>query len=352
MGSTILLLSPLTKGCGNLSTIQRISSHLESAGHSCILRDPDTISDSNRIQEIASQLNIQMVLALHAYKAGRHLRGTSLPFILIFGGTDINIYAREPEKLKVMTEVVFHAKGLIAFGQSLLDAARALWPSLDTNKCFEIKQAVVTNPSAFSITDYLRQNAGVEIPSDVNPKVFLFVGGIRPVKDPLYLVKHFSVLHRRRKYVFFVILGSMADESYNDEFMAGITGLPGVVYLPGLSLEDTHGAIKGSFALVNSSRSEGMAVAILEAMDLGVPVLVRDIPGNRSIVKDGVNGFVFASPEEFIQKSEVLLDEPTVGAMLVSHSTEYISEHHNVVDERTRYIEITSTALGLSQSRN
>ncbi|XP_069135874.1 glycosyltransferase 1 domain-containing protein 1-like [Argopecten irradians] len=343
MGTAILLLSPLTKGCGNFSTIHRICSHLEGAGYSCILWDPDTIHDTEEIQEISRRHNIKMVLALHAYKAGRHLLGTPLPYILIFGGTDVNVYTAENDKMKVMTEVVSHAKAIISFNQSLLDTAMKLWPSLDADKCFEIKQAVVTCPSNFSIIDHLRQSAGVTIPSD--PKIFLFVGGVRPVKDPLYLVKHFGEFHKRRKDVFYVFLGSMADANFCDEFTAGINGIPGVVHIPGLSLEDTHGAIKNSFALVNSSRSEGMAVAILEAMDLGVPVLVRDIPGNRSIVTNGTNGLVFTSPEEFIQKCDLLLDDPTVRPMLVSKATEYISKHHNVADERTKYIKITSIVL-------
>ncbi|XP_060070088.1 glycosyltransferase 1 domain-containing protein 1-like [Ylistrum balloti] len=345
MGSTFLLLSPLAKGCGNFSTIQRIRSHLETAGHSCVLWDPDTITDPEMLQDIASQHKIQMVLALHAYKAGRHLLGTNLPFILIFGGTDVNIYAADADKLSVMTRVVFLAKGIISFSQSLLNAAMLLWPSLDTSKCFEITQAVVTSPSDFSMIKYLQNHCGLEIPSEVEPKIFLFVGGIRPVKDPLYLVKQFGDLHKRRKDVFYVILGSMADAAYKDEFMAGISGVPGVVYIPGLSAADTHAAIRGSFALVNSSQSEGMAVAILEAMDLGVPVLVRDIPGNRAIVTDGTNGLVFNSCDEFQQKCEALLDDSTLRTVLTSNSSSYISKYHSLSDERQKYIEVISSSL-------
>ena len=43
---------------------------------------------------------------------------------------------------------------------------------------------------------------------------------------------------------------------------------PGVVYIPGLSTEDTHAVIKDSFALVNCSDSEGMALAILEVLSI------------------------------------------------------------------------------------
>ena len=40
--------------------------------------------------------------------------------------------------------------------------------------------------------------------------------------------------------------------------------LPGVLLLPAISKRDLHAAIRDSFALVNSSLSEGMSSAILE----------------------------------------------------------------------------------------
>ena len=40
--------------------------------------------------------------------------------------------------------------------------------------------------------------------------------------------------------------------------------LQSVIHIPGLSLQDTHVVIRDSFALVNTSLSEGMAISILE----------------------------------------------------------------------------------------
>ena len=51
--------------------------------------------------------------------------------------------------------------------------------------------------------------------------------------------------------------------------------LPGVVLLPPLPTCDLHAAIQDSFAVINSSTSEGMASAVLE-----VSVLSEDGFGN------------------------------------------------------------------------
>ena len=44
--------------------------------------------------------------------------------------------------------------------------------------------------------------------------------------------------------------------------------------------------------LVLPSRVEGLSNVLLEAQSVGLPAVVSDIPGNRSVVTDGVNGLV------------------------------------------------------------
>jgi glycosyltransferase involved in cell wall biosynthesis len=44
--------------------------------------------------------------------------------------------------------------------------------------------------------------------------------------------------------------------------------------------------------LLLPSRREGMSNALLEAQSWGIPAVVSDIPGNREVIEDGVNGLV------------------------------------------------------------
>ncbi len=47
-----------------------------------------------------------------------------------------------------------------------------------------------------------------------------------------------------------------------------------------------------------TSRWEGLPVVGLEAMSVGMPLVVRNVPGARDLVVDGVNGYLFDSPDE------------------------------------------------------
>ena len=48
----------------------------------------------------------------------------------------------------------------------------------------------------------------------------------------------------------------------------------------------------GAGFLVLPSRVEGLSNVLLEAQSVGLPAIVSDIPGNRSVVTHGVNGWV------------------------------------------------------------
>jgi glycosyltransferase involved in cell wall biosynthesis len=92
---------------------------------------------------------------------------------------------------------------------------------------------------------------------------------------------------------------------------------PWAFYLGQVSHEGICAALRQVNAVINSSRSEGgMPNAVLEAMSQGVPVLASDIEGHRTILEDGQDGFLFGSPEEFMEKAERLLTEPATADAL------------------------------------
>jgi glycosyltransferase involved in cell wall biosynthesis len=75
------------------------------------------------------------------------------------------------------------------------------------------------------------------------------------------------------------VLGIAAEVVFDDRI--GENGLPGIYNLADL------------FVLPSVDRSEAFGIVLIEALASGVPVLASDLPGVRSVVENGQNGFTF-----------------------------------------------------------
>nr|KAF6275256.1 glycosyltransferase 1 domain containing 1 [Pipistrellus kuhlii] len=136
------------------------------------------------------------------------------------------------------------------------------------------------------------------------------------------------------------------DPVFTREVKAKVERAAGVRLLPEMPQADLHAAEKNCLALVNSSLSEGMSAAILEAMDLEVPVLARNIPGNAAVVQHGVTGLLFSNPQEFVQLARRLVRDPELGAKLVARGREYVRTRHCWRAERDTYQRLVRSLEG------
>ena len=61
---------------------------------------------------------------------------------------------------------------------------------------------------------------------------------------------------------------------------------------------------------IHFSRWEGLPNAVLEAMAHGLPVVASNVPGNRDLVRHGVNGFLAQTEIELLERTLELIDQP------------------------------------------
>ncbi|NXJ09770.1 GL1D1 protein, partial [Odontophorus gujanensis] len=313
-------------------------SHLHDAGHTCVLKDASRCESLTEIANLTSADQFDAALAIHLYKGGRHLQGSRIPFGIIFGGTDINEDIRNEEKHRVMGAVLGEARFAVAFTMKMKELAAAEWPS--KNQTCHISPffntGIKTSPTENFDWYRFLQNTG--IPADTGDlHVFLLICGLRRVKDPLYLVDVFSDWHRNDPSVHLGIIGPAVDPLFTSEVKEKIKRAPGVHLLQEMPQDDLHAAMRRCFAVVNSSISEGMSAAILEAMDLNIPVLARNIPGNAAIIKHKDTGLLFSDPQEFVVLSKSLMNDPIMEREIVTRAKDYVKKHHSWECERKAY---------------
>ncbi|XP_052546784.1 glycosyltransferase 1 domain-containing protein 1 isoform X3 [Tympanuchus pallidicinctus] len=331
----LLLLACLRTHTGNATTAARIQSHLHDAGHICILKDASRCESLTEIANLTSPDQFDAALAIHLYKGGRHLQGSRIPFGIIFGGTDINEDIRSEEKRRVMGAVLGEARFAVAFTTKMKELAAAAWPDA-SQKIYVQYQGIRTTP--IETFDWCRFLQNADIPADTEDlHIFLLICGLRRVKDPLYLVDVFSDWHRKDPTVHLGIIGPAVDPLLTHEMKEKIKRAPGVHLLQEMPQDDLHAAMRRCFAVVNSSISEGMSAAILEAMDLDIPVLARNIPGNAAIIKHKETGLLFSDPQEFVVLSKSLMDDPIMKREIVTRAKDYVKKYHSWECERKAY---------------
>ncbi|MEU9148860.1 glycosyltransferase [Streptomyces sp. NPDC048349] len=313
---------------GNDTTIRRLAAHVSSAGHEVRLVEAGALPEA--LAHGAEGCGFDAAIVTHAVAAGEIRHSLTIPYILVFGGTDLNEFSLDPAHFAVMTEAVAGADALVAFNDDFVLRCLALWP--DTiQKLYSIPQAVDTDPSDFSLKNRLG------LPDDA--QVFLLPAGLRPVKDPLFLTGCVDEWQREDPRVHLVIAGVSYD-GFDEIVRRRCLRHSGVHYAGALNRRDLHAAMREATAVLNTSISECSPNAVLEAMHLGTPVIARAIPGNTCLVADGITGLLFHSPDEFRKQAQRLLEDRSLAATLTGNARRMINSRHGLADEAAAYAQL------------
>mgnify|MGYP005838982917 CR=1 FL=1 len=116
------------------------------------------------------------------------------------------------------------------------------------------------------------------------PPIILGVGRLTKLKDFTTLIKAFDIVRRKRQ-ARLMILGE-GEERLKLEALVKRLGLEGEVVFPGFMV-NPYKYMKRASVFVLSSRSEGFALALAEAMALGIPVVATDCPNGPYEILDG-----------------------------------------------------------------
>lgn len=159
----------------------------------------------------------------------------------------------------------------------------------------------------------------------------IYVGRLEKTKNLPFLLEVIklekSKLHRRLSVC---ILGE-GKERVSLENLASRLGIADQIEWVNSRL-DVDQYIRKSKILVYCSwyQVEGLPLAILEAMALGVPVLTRSFAGAKEFLVDNNNCHVANTKVDFIKRVELLLDNPSEYSRIAYKAREYVIEKHSM----------------------
>jgi len=203
-----------------------------------------------------------------------------LPYIVLSHGHDIP-WAFPKQMLfyhsvtyfwikKICTESVFN----IVLSEELKRMADRLIPN---NKS---KNIIIDN--GFHLQKFKKQFSGHVLK-------IIFIGRLAEQKNPLLFLESIKIL--KNKSIPYQI------EIYGDgnlrkkmELYIQKEQLEHIQFKGKTAHQEVIHALEVSDLLISSSKSEGMALAILEALSVGVYVIATDVSGNKKLIQENING--------------------------------------------------------------
>ncbi|MFH1263190.1 MAG: glycosyltransferase [Pseudomonadota bacterium] len=166
------------------------------------------------------------------------------------------------------------------------------------------------------------------------------VGNLRPVKDQMALLSAFGSLAKEDSDLFLVIVGEGEMRSAL-EAEARRVGLEGRVKLPGYR-SDAPRLFSAFDLFVLSSKSEGLPLALLEAMAAGRPCVATAVGGIPEVITDGENGRLVPpeSPVGFARVMRQLLADPENAGRMGERGRWTVAERFSEKQMVEKYLEL------------
>lgn len=177
---------------------------------------------------------------------------------------------------------------------------------------------------------------------NVDPErhLILAVGRLWAQKRYRDLVWGGQMLGELRRDTTLVIIGDGPQRAELLRYRDAAT-LPKRVQFAG-SRSDIQQLLPHSKAFWIGSEYEGQSNAVMEAMQMGVPVVASDIPGNRDLVIDQQTGYLrpLGDPAGFAQVTNMIIEDPDQAKAMGAAGQQRIAEHFSVSQMIRKHIEL------------
>ena len=336
MNQAVALLVPpgLPATAGNLVSARRLATWLGRVGVRA------EILEAGR--RLAVPLGCGVIHALHALQAGEPARvlarRAGLPLMVTLTGTDLN-----QGDTPALWQVVSHAAAVITYHPEARDIFIRRLPDLST-------PVEVIPPGVDTLVPGPRQRSlwgwG---PGEV---VFLLASGLRQVKNPGFAVGLLADVRAKGLPLRLAVAGPVREDSAAQALQQAISHLPWASYLGEVPHERMGQLYRAADVILNTSRSEGLSNAVLEAMAAGRPVLAADIAGNRAALRHLQDGILYRDRADFIRWAELLATSPWVRARLGTAARRAAAARFSPLAEAQAYQNLYRRLGGPQESSN
>jgi len=174
-------------------------------------------------------------------------------------------------------------------------------------------------------------------------RFMLFLGRLVPEKCPNLLIKAFQTLQPAGWKL--VLVGGTSDTGeYTLQLASMAAETTNVVFTGELKGTRLAEIIRGAGLFVLPSELEGLPLALLEAMQEGVPVLASDIPVHQQLIaKERGMLFCVGDVDSCVRRLDWALQHPQELAVMAGNAQAYVQTHYNWDDITTKTLNLYTT---------
>ncbi|MEL6458277.1 MAG: glycosyltransferase family 4 protein [Cyanobacteria bacterium J06641_2] len=176
-------------------------------------------------------------------------------------------------------------------------------------------------------------------------KYMLFLGRLVPEKRPELLVEAFSALKPLGWKL--VIAGGVSNtKSFTSQLLEKIANDRDIVFAGELRGSRLWEIVRGAGLFVLPSDIEGLPLAMLEAMQEGIPIVASDIPPHRQLIGDD-RGVLFEAGNlnSFIAALKKATNNSDEMKFVASEAQQYVKQNYNWDLITSQYLHLYSKTL-------
>jgi len=174
--------------------------------------------------------------------------------------------------------------------------------------------------------------------------IFTFSGRFVPIKGLMGLLAAWKEVSKAEPGAYLLLLGSDPDPS--QAFLGGMQdfitshSLSGSILMPGW-VENPSLYLRASDVFVLPSDSEGLPLALLEAMATGLPIIASRVGGIPEAIEEGENGLLCPAgkPEELARLMMLVAADPSLRQRLGRAARRRALENHSLDAVASRYLD-------------
>jgi glycosyltransferase involved in cell wall biosynthesis len=168
--------------------------------------------------------------------------------------------------------------------------------------------------------------------------VAVWVGAMRPVKGTERAVQLVEAVRARGWKLALALVGPPRDAAYWERIRPLLERRPWIRLAGAVDRLHMPEWYRAADVVINTSDSEGLSNALMEALAVGRPVVARDVPGNRALLEPGGLGWLFHDAADFVASVEEVLTHPEAARQRGEQARRYMTEHFDPDAEVAQFL--------------